>query len=56
MGDVCDVHAQLEGAIGQGLDVQGVINVLAPRRIHAADGQMAQVFPARSALLSALGG
>ena len=38
VGDVCNVHAQFKGAVGQGADVQGIINVLAPRRINAADG------------------
>ncbi len=38
VGDVCYVHAQLQCTVGQGADVQGVINVLAPGRIHAADG------------------
>ena len=49
VGDVSNVHAQLQGAAGQGADVQGVVDVLAARGVHAADGQMAQVLPAQDA-------
>ena len=49
VGDVSDVHAQLQGPPGQGADVQGVVDVLAARGVHAADGQVAQVLPAQDA-------
>ena len=51
VGDVSDVHAQLQGAAGQGADVQGVVDVLAARGVHAADGQVAQVLPAQDTCL-----
>ena len=49
MSDVSNVHAQLQGPPGQGADMQGVIDVLAARGVHAADGQVAQVLPAQGA-------
>ena len=49
MSDVSNVHAKLQGPPGQGADVQGVVDVLAARGVHAADGQVAQVLPAHGA-------
>ena len=45
VGDVRDVHAQLLVAIGQGPDVQGIVDVLAAGRVDAAHGQVSQVLP-----------
>ncbi len=49
VGDVSNVHSQLEVAAGKLTHMQGVIYVFAAGRIDATDGQMPQVFPAVSA-------
>ena len=48
IGDISNVHSQLEVAAGKLTHMQGVINVFAAGRINATDGQMPQVFPAAS--------
>ena len=49
VGDVSNVHSQLEIAAGKVTHMQGVINVFAAGRVDATDRQMPQVFPAVSA-------
>ena len=49
VGDVSNVHSQLEVAAGKLTHMQGVINVFAAGRVDATDRQMPQVFPAVSA-------
>ena len=39
IGDIGDVHPQLQVAIGQGANVQRIVYVLAPRGVHTADRQ-----------------
>lgn len=46
VGDISNVHPELDVAIGQLLYMQGVINVLASGRVHTADWQVPQIFPA----------
>ncbi len=48
VGDISDVHAQFQVAVGQFADVQRIVNVLAARWVHAADGQVPQVLPTRA--------
>ena len=46
VGDVRDVDAHLHVAARQRPHVQRVVDVLASRRVHAADAQSAQILPA----------
>lgn len=53
MADVSDVDPDLEVAVVQLSAVQGVVDVCASRRIHAAHRQLPQVLPPGRVLESA---
>jgi len=46
VGDIGNVHAQLKVAVFQLSDVEGIVDILAPWRVHTAYGQVPQIQPA----------
>jgi len=48
IGDISDVHTQLNVSTGQLAHMQGIIDIFTAGRVYTANGQMPQVLPATS--------